>query len=80
MIITPFAFMKTEAVAESLLLDLFPNANVAVSVRKLRTAYTGSCMKVRRSTDNATLDIGFSGNYLDTSSLLSFIGANTGYV
>jgi hypothetical protein len=62
-----------------LLLDLYPSA-AAYSVRKLRTAYTGACMRVRRSSDNAEQDIGFVGNDLDTASLLSFVGANNGFV
>jgi hypothetical protein len=63
----------------SLLLDLYP-ATAAYSVRKLRTAYTGACMRVRRSSDNAEQDIGFSGNDLDTAALLSFVGAGNGFV
>lgn len=63
-----------------LLLDLYPNAAAAYSVRKLRTAYTGSAIRVRRSSDNAEQDIGFSGGNLDTSALTSFCGAGNGFV
>jgi hypothetical protein len=35
---------------------------------------------VRRSSDNAEQDIGFTGNGLDSASLLAFVGANSGYV
>jgi len=65
----------------SLLLDsgIAAAAN-GYSLRKLRTAYAGSAIKVRRSSDNATQDIGFSGNDLDTTSLASFVGANSGYI
>jgi hypothetical protein len=63
-----------------LLLDDYPNASVAYSLRKLKTAYTGSAIKVRRSSDNTEQDIGFVGNELDTSSLLSFVGAGDGFV
>jgi len=66
-------------VVASLLLDLYP-ATVAYSLRKLRTAYSGSAIRVRRTSDNAEQDIGFSGNDLDTASLLSFVGANNGFV
>jgi hypothetical protein len=61
--------------AQPLLLDLYPNAAVAYSLRKLRTAYSGSAIRVRRAIDNAEQDIGFdsSGN-LDTTALLSFVG------
>jgi hypothetical protein len=64
----------------SLLLDLFPNASVAYSLRKLRTAYSGSAIRVRRSSDNAEQNIGFIGNNLDTASLLTFCGAGNGFV
>lgn len=65
---------------EPLLLDLFPNAASAYSLRKLRTAYTGNCIRVRRSSDNTETDIGFVNNYLDTATLLTFVGANNGFV
>lgn len=48
--------------------------------RKMRTDYAGSAFKVRRSSDNTTQDIGFSGNAIDTAALLSFVGAGSGYV
>lgn len=44
------------------------------------TAYAGSCIRVRRSSDNTEQDIGFSSNVLDTTSLLAFVGAGSGYV
>jgi hypothetical protein len=60
--------------AQPLLLDLFPNASVAYSLRKLRTAYSGSAIRVRR-TDLAEQDIGFnSSGQLDTVALLAFVG------
>jgi surface protein len=44
----------------------------AYSVRKVRTAYTGSAMTVRRDFDDVTFDVGFDGNgNLDTGSLLT---------
>jgi len=62
------------------LLDDFPNAAAAYSLRKLRSAYTGNCIEVRRSSDNALQNIGFVNNVLDTASLLSFVGAGDGFV
>jgi hypothetical protein len=62
------------------LLDTYPNAAVAYSLRKLRTAYTGAAIRVRRSSDNAEQDFGFVSNVLDTASLLSFCGAGNGFV
>jgi hypothetical protein len=67
--------------AQNLLLDEYPNAAAAYSLRKLRTAYTGSAIRVRRSNDNSEQDIGFtSGGDLDTASLKTFVGANSGFV
>jgi len=66
--------------ASPLLLDLYPDADAAYSLRKLRTAYSGSAIRVRRSSDNAEQDINFVGNELDTGSLLSFVGAGDGFV
>ena len=66
--------------ASSLLLDTYTDAAVAYSLRKLRTAYSGSAIRVRRSSDNAEQDIAFSGNDLDTASLLTFCGAGNGFV
>ena len=64
-----------------LLLDLYPNAAAAYSLRKLRTAYTGSAIRVRRSSDNAEQDIGFDlNNNLDTTALTTFCGAGNGFV
>lgn len=75
----PFYIQKTMGV--SLLLDTYTGAKVAVSLRKLRNAYTGSAVRVRRSSDDAEQDIGFNGaNEIDTAVLKTFIGANTGYV
>jgi hypothetical protein len=66
--------------AVPLLLDLYPSAAVAYSLRKLRTAYSGNAIRVRRSSDNTEQNIGFVDNVLDTASLLTFVGANNGFV
>ena len=63
-----------------LLLDLFPNAKVAYSVRKLKSNYSGSAIRVRRSSDNAEQDIGFIGVNLDETALITFVGSNDGFV
>lgn len=61
-------------------LDQVSGNTAGYSTRKLASAYSGNCMKVRRSNDNATQDIGFVGTALDTASLLTFVGANNGFV
>jgi hypothetical protein len=62
------------------LLDTYSGAAVGYSLRKLRTAYSGSAIRVRRSSDNAEQDFGFVSNVLDTASLLTFVGAGNGYI
>jgi len=65
----------------TLLLDLYPNAAVAYSLRKLRTSYSGSAIRVRRSSDNTEQDIGFdANNELDTTALTTFCGAGNGFI
>ncbi|WMW77319.1 putative Ig domain-containing protein [Flavobacterium sp. 20NA77.7] len=56
-------------------------ANVAYSLRKLSSSYTGAAIRVRRSSDNAEQNIGFdmSGN-LDQSALTAFVGSGNGFV
>jgi hypothetical protein len=62
------------------LLDLYPTAAAAYSVRKLRTAYTGSAIRVRRSSDNTEQNIGFSSGNLDTTALTTFCSGTNGFV
>jgi hypothetical protein len=54
---------------------------VAFSVRKLSSAYIGNAIRVRRSSDNAPQDIGFTAaGDLDTVALKTFVGSGDGYV
>ena len=63
-----------------LLLDLYPST-AAFSLRKLRTAYSGSAVRVRRSSDNAEQNIGFNVNGgLDTTALNTFCTGANGFV
>lgn len=55
-------------------------ASVAYSLRRLSQSYSGSAIRVRRSSDNSTLDIGFSGDDLDLTALLAFCGSGDGFV
>jgi hypothetical protein len=80
MIIATHGIVASQIASFTGLLDLYPNAAAAYSVRKLRSAYTGSAIRVRRSSDNAEQDIGFVNNVLDTSSLTSFCGSGTGFI
>jgi hypothetical protein len=63
------------------LLDTYPNAAAAYSVRLLKSDYTGNAIRVRRSSDNAEQNIGFDGSgNLDTTALTSFCGSGNGFV
>ena len=63
------------------LLDLFSGAAAAFSFRKLRAAYSGAAIRVRRSSDDAEQDIGFDLNGdLDTAALSAFVGSGDGFV
>jgi hypothetical protein len=75
----------TEDLAASTLAGDYGTPAAAYSVRKVRTAYTGALMDVRRDSDNTTGSFGFDtlGN-LDTGSLLAFVtgsdGTGSGFV
>ena len=73
--------MTWEEVSQAVtpLLDTYTGAAGAYSLRKLRTAYTGSAIEVYNGTSYQ--DIGFNAsNELDTVGLASFCGGNDGFV
>jgi hypothetical protein len=90
-----FAGIPTNGMALGLgsIISLFPGSRfppildqlgvasaAAYSLRRLRAAYTGSAIPVRRSSDNDEADIGFTANGdLDTASLLAFVGSGDGF-
>jgi hypothetical protein len=59
--------------APDLLLNIYPDAEVAHSLDKLDKDYTGSAVRVRRSSDNQEQDIGFVDNLFDSASLETFV-------
>jgi hypothetical protein len=63
-----------------LLLDDYPDSSSAYSLRKLRSNYSGFCIRVRRSSDNAEQDIGFVNNIVDITALTTFCGAGDGFL
>jgi hypothetical protein len=81
MIINPY-LVQPSVPAFSFLLDTYTGSAAAYSTaRRLSSSYTGSLIRVRRSSDNAEQDIGYtSGNLLDESALTSFVGANNGFI
>lgn len=65
----------------SFLLNTYTGAAAAYSLRKLRSAYTGACIRVRRTVNPAEMDIGFDTNgNLNTVQLLNFVGSGNGFV
>ncbi len=53
----------------------------AWSLRRLRGKYAGACLNVRRDSDSATKDIGFTATGdLDIAGLLAFVGTANGFV
>jgi hypothetical protein len=81
---TPFAFVKSPSAGGAPAFDYvlgYTSSFVAYSIaRQLSSTYTGSAIRVQRSSDSTTQDIGFVNNVLDTTSLNSFVGAGTGTV
>ena len=66
----------TKELAVSTLAGDYGTPAAAYSVRKVRTAYSGALMDVRRSIDNVTSSIGYVSNGdLDTGSLSTFVNA-----
>ena len=62
-------------------LDSLPASTAAYSVRRLRAAYTGPLLRVRRSSDNAEQDIGYTiGGHLDRAALTAFCGSLSCFV
>lgn len=61
-------------------LDQIAPASAAFSLRRIRSAYTGPAVRVRRFSDNAEADIGFtSAGNLNTVDLLAFCGTSSGF-
>jgi hypothetical protein len=63
-------------------LDLISvRAAAAYGLRRLYASWTGSAIRVRRSSDDAEADIGFTANGdLNTTALLAFCGSGDGFV
>lgn len=80
MILANYGVVSSSGGGVPLLLDTYSGASAAYSLRKLNTSYTGFAIRVRRSSDNASQDIGFVNGNLDTTSISNFVGANSGYV
>lgn len=75
-----WAVAARPATGGSLPLDLVSGTVAAYSLRRLRNAYSGAVVNVRRSSDNATKDIGFAGNDFDVAGFNTFVGGGSGFV
>lgn len=60
--------------------DAVPSIVAAYGMRRLRTAYTGSLLRMRRSSDNAESDFGYTGSGdLDTAAIVAWL-SGSGYI
>ena len=77
----PSQAMRLRSIPRNIVDVIGVTVNNAYSFRKVRNAYGGSAIRVRRSSDNTEQDIGFTpaGDF-DYSALLTFVGANNGFV
>lgn len=75
-------FLKAFVVAANPLSAMSLTSTTAYSLRRLRCSYPGNAIRVRSSAAGTpTMDIGFTPNGdLDTATLKTFIGANSGFV
>lgn len=67
----------------SYIFDQYTGAVAGYSLRQLLCSYEGSCIRVRRSSDNTEQDIGFVSGNLDTATMKTFVGtggADDGFV
>jgi hypothetical protein len=62
------------------LLDTYPGARFAYSMRQLRSAYGGPCVRLRRSSDDAEADFGFVLFYLNRQAVLDWVGSGDAFV
>ena len=59
------------------ILDTYPGATAAYSTRRLTNSYSGSLMRIRRTSDGVELDVGYDSNgHLDTAAIVTFAGGN----
>ncbi len=78
MLLNPYRFFVSGGVS-TYLDDLSPAPRVAYSLKKVVSTAIKS-IRVRRSNDNAEVDIGFVGDALDVAALTSFAGSGSAFV
>lgn len=60
-------------------LDNVSGATLALGLRKLKSAYTGPCIRLKRDSDGAEMDFGFTGNDLNKTAITNWLGDANGY-
>src|SRR6478609_3176299 len=73
-------FLSNRALSTAVYLDQLSIPPAYVWWMKRKVSFATLCIRVRRSSDNAETDIGFVSNDMDTAALLTFCGANSGFV
>jgi hypothetical protein len=53
---------------------------MAYSLRRLRTDYSGYCIDVQRSSDNAVQSFGFKADQVDIVAVQAFVGVGNGFI
>jgi len=71
-------FLQKQDTGGGLLLDSYPNASAAYSLRYLNSAYGGGVVRVRRDSDNVEQD--FTPSQITDGTLLTFTGSGDGFV
>ncbi|MCU0441640.1 MAG: T9SS type A sorting domain-containing protein [Bacteroidia bacterium] len=76
-----YSSLVVETGLDSLGLTPATTSSLALGLRKLRSAYNGPAIRVRRSSDSLEQDIFFAASgELDTVSLKSFVGSGSGFI
>ena len=60
-------------------LDYVSASAIAVGLRKLKSTYTGSAIRLRRDSDNAEADFGFVNTELNTTAITTWLNGANGY-
>lgn len=71
---------STPAAGVTGILDSYTGAAAAYATALLYSSYGGSCLRVRRDSDNAEQDIGFSGQDIDEAAINSFCSGTNCFV
>jgi hypothetical protein len=71
--------VDNESNVDTLPLNEVGGATLAVGLRKLKSDYAGSALRLRRSSDNQEQDFGFAGDDLDTVAISTWLDGADGF-